>query len=434
MSQKYYAIVTNLGAAKIANAAALGTKLNITQMAVGDGGGTLPTPNASQTKLVNEKRRAAINTLSIDPANASQVIAEQVIPETEGGFWIREMGLFDADGNLIAVCNTPETYKPALQEGSGRTQTVRMILIVNSTDAVTLKIDPSVVLATRQYVDSQAVEVRQYAGKLMADHVAEDNPHEQYAPLKSPVFTGAPEVPDMDKGNYGQQAANSKFVRDAINVLINGAPENMNTLGEIVQVIVSLTGNPPANLNTLEALAEAVGNSPTFANDVSKSIANLDNGQKDIKDTVSGKMSKSANGSDIADKAAFLSNIGAGTAATKAVGNGAGQIPDMSFFPLNPTQTGWAKLPNGLIIQWGVTPNTVGTIQASFLLPFPSAALWVGKNTYSNGTTATSTSVFEVSGLTRTGFYASNIATLVSSNTAVAGPVNGGIAFFAIGY
>jgi phage-related tail fiber protein len=180
MTQKYYAIVTNLGAAKIANAAALGTKLNITQMAVGDGGGTLPTPNASQTKLVNEVRRAAINTLSIDPANASQMIAEQVIPETSGGFWIREMGLFDADGTLIAVCNTPETYKPALQEGSGRTQTVRMILIINSTDAITLKIDPSVVLATRKYVDESILTVRQYADKLLADHLAAENPHDQY--------------------------------------------------------------------------------------------------------------------------------------------------------------------------------------------------------------------------------------------------------------
>ncbi|WP_312058985.1 phage tail protein [Pantoea septica] len=180
MTQKFYAIVTNLGAAKIANAAALGTKLNITQMAVGDGGGTLPTPNASQTKLVNEVRRAAINTLSIDPANASQVIAEQVIPETEGGFWIREMGLFDADGTLIAVCNTPETYKPALQEGSGRTQTVRMLIIVNSTDAITLKIDPSVVLATRQYVDNAVIEVKSYTDKALAAHVAADNPHKQY--------------------------------------------------------------------------------------------------------------------------------------------------------------------------------------------------------------------------------------------------------------
>lgn len=201
MTQKFYAIVTNLGAAKIANAAALGTKLNITQMAVGDGGGTLPTPNASQTKLVNEVRRAAINTLSIDPANASQVIAEQVIPETEGGFWIREMGLFDADGTLIAVCNTPETYKPALQEGSGRTQTVRMLIIVNSTDAITLKIDPSVVLATRKYVDDNILTVRQYADQLLADHVAAVNPHNQYPLIKNALkeMVDAGLLPDVLK-------------------------------------------------------------------------------------------------------------------------------------------------------------------------------------------------------------------------------------------
>jgi phage-related tail fiber protein len=180
MTQKYYAIVTNLGAAKIANAAALGTKLNITQMAVGDGNGSLPTPTATQTALVHENRRAAINALSVDPANASQIVAEQIIPETDGGFWIREMGLFSEDGTLIAVCNTPETYKPALQEGSGRTQTVRMILIVNSTDAITLKIDPAVVLATRRYVDETILTVRQYAEKLVADHAAEANPHSQY--------------------------------------------------------------------------------------------------------------------------------------------------------------------------------------------------------------------------------------------------------------
>jgi hypothetical protein len=180
MTQKYYAIVTNLGAAKIANAAALGTKLNITQMAVGDGNGLLPTPTATQTALVHENRRAAINTLSVDPANASQIVAEQIIPETDGGFWIREMGLFSEDGTLIAVCNTPETYKPALQEGSGRTQTVRMILIVNSTDAITLKIDPSVVLATRKYVDTAIIEVEAYADNLMKDHVAAVNPHKQY--------------------------------------------------------------------------------------------------------------------------------------------------------------------------------------------------------------------------------------------------------------
>ena len=180
MTTKFYALLTNLGAAKFANAAALGTKIEITEMAVGDGGGSLPTPNASQTALVGEKRRAALNSLSVDSVNSSQIIAEQIIPENEGGFWIREIGLFDADGDMVAVANCAETYKPQLQEGSGRTQTVRMILIVNSTAAVTLKIDPSVVLATRKYVDDKAIEVRAYADKVMQTHLAEKNPHDQY--------------------------------------------------------------------------------------------------------------------------------------------------------------------------------------------------------------------------------------------------------------
>ncbi|CDL85437.1 hypothetical protein XSR1_70175 [Xenorhabdus szentirmaii DSM 16338] len=151
---KFFALLTRLGADKLANAAALGTKLNITHMAVGDGGGTLPTPDTAQTKLVNERRRAAINVLSVDPKNTHQIIAEQVIPENEGGWWIREIGLFDQDGVLIAVGNCAETYKPQLQEGSGRTQTLRMVLIVSHTNAVSLKIDPSVVLATREYADT----------------------------------------------------------------------------------------------------------------------------------------------------------------------------------------------------------------------------------------------------------------------------------------
>ncbi len=157
MTAKYFAILTNQGAARLANAAALGTKLNLTQMAVGDANGTLPTPDPAQTKLINQKRIAPLNLLTVDPANTSQIIAEQIIPENEGGFWIREIGLYDDAGVLIAVANCPETYKPQLQEGSGRTQTIRMILIVSSTSAITLKIDPSVVLATRKYVDSLVV-------------------------------------------------------------------------------------------------------------------------------------------------------------------------------------------------------------------------------------------------------------------------------------
>ncbi|EEY5264300.1 tail fiber protein [Escherichia coli] len=161
MTVKYYAILTNQGAARLANATMLGSKLNLTQMAVGDANGVLPTPDPAQTKLINQKRIAPLNLLSVDPNNQSQIIAEQIIPESEGGFWIREIGLYDDKGVLIAVANCPETYKPQLQEGSGRTQTIRMILVVTNTEAITLKIDPSVVLATRKYVDDKISEHEQ---------------------------------------------------------------------------------------------------------------------------------------------------------------------------------------------------------------------------------------------------------------------------------
>ncbi|HHR6224355.1 TPA: phage tail protein, partial [Providencia alcalifaciens] len=169
---RYFALLTTYGEKVLAEASALGTKIELTQMAVGDGGGSLPTPDTQQTRLVNEKRRAAINTLFIDPLNANQIIAEQVIPENEGGWWIREMGVFDKSGMLVAVANCPETYKPLLAEGSGRTQTIRMILIVSHTESVTLKIDPTVVLATRKYVDDAIQVLDRRITELTANDVS----------------------------------------------------------------------------------------------------------------------------------------------------------------------------------------------------------------------------------------------------------------------
>ncbi|OAE09989.1 phage tail protein [Pantoea sp. OXWO6B1] len=301
MTQKFYAIVTNLGAAKIANAVSLGTKLNITHMAVGDGGGTLPTPNAAQTKLVNEVRRAALNSLTVDTANSSQIIAEQVIPETEGGFWIREMGLFDADGSLIAVCNTAETYKPQLQEGSGRTQRLRMLIIVSSTEAVTLKVDPSVVLATRQYVDEKVLEVRQYADSLMTAHLKAADPHTQYAPKESPVLTGIPKAPTAAAGNSSTQLATTAFVQAALSALAGGAP---------------------AALDTLKELADALGGDANFSTTVLNKLA--------------GKMDIARNGSDIANVSAFLKNLGLGDGSALPVGV---PVP----WPVATAPSGWLR-------------------------------------------------------------------------------------------
>lgn len=149
---KYKAIITTAGAAKIAAASAGGTQLKIVSMAVGDGNGTLPTPNPAQTKLVNEKHRAALNGLTIDKALKNHILAEMIIPANVGGFWLREMGLYDEAGTLIAVSNMAESYKPKLEEGSGRTQTLRMILIVSSTEAIQVIAGGDTVLATKDYV------------------------------------------------------------------------------------------------------------------------------------------------------------------------------------------------------------------------------------------------------------------------------------------
>ncbi len=179
-NQTYFCTLTAVGEAKDANAKALGTALKFTEMAVGDGNGALPVPDRNRTALVRQVRRAPINTLKADPLNPGQVIAEQIIPEDVGGWWIRELGLYDDAGDLVAIGNCPETYKPQLAEGSGRVQVVRMVLIMSSAATVQLKIDPAVVLATRKYADDQDTLARKYADDQDAAHVAAPDPHPQY--------------------------------------------------------------------------------------------------------------------------------------------------------------------------------------------------------------------------------------------------------------
>ena len=149
----FKSVVTTLGQARIAAAIAAGTDINITQLAVGDGNGKATTPVATQTKLVKEVYRTPLNSLKLDPSHGNWVIAEAVLSASVGGFWMREMGLFSSDGALIAVCNMADTYKPTLAEGSGRTQTLRMVIAVSNTEAISLLIDDSVIMATEQYVN-----------------------------------------------------------------------------------------------------------------------------------------------------------------------------------------------------------------------------------------------------------------------------------------
>ncbi|EPS9298785.1 TPA: phage tail protein [Escherichia coli] len=415
MSTKFYTLLTDIGAAKLACAAALGVPLKITHMAVGDGGGVLPTPDAKQTALVNEKRRAALNILYIDPQNSSQIIAEQVIPENEGGWWIREVGLFDESGALIAVGNCPESYKPQLAEGSGRTQTVRMVLITSSTDNITLKIDPAVVLATRKYVDDKALELKVYVDDLMAKHLAAPDPHSQYAPKESPTFTGTPKAPTPAAGNNTTQLATTAFVQAALTALINGAPATLDTLKEIAvainndpkfsttinnalalkaplsspaltgtptaptaaqsvnntqiattafvkSAIAAMVGSAPAALDTLNELAAALGNDPNFATTMLNALA----GKQPLDNTLTNLSGK--------DVAGLLTYLGLGETINKASGamqksaNGA-DISDVSAFR-NALQLGTAAT------------RDVGADNASKLLDLDSFRSMMSGNGY----------------------------------------------------
>ncbi len=275
MATKYLALLTNIGAAKLAKATALGTKVEITQLAVGDGNGVLPTPNPAQTALVHEQRRAPLNMLTVDPANASQIIAEQVLPEDVGGWWIREIGLFDKDGDMVAIANCAETYKPQLQEGSGRVQVIRVILIVSSTEAVTLKIDPAVVLATRQYVDSQL-----RAHEQSRNHPDASTTEKGFVQLSSSVTSDSesqaatPKAVKITMDNGSARLAKDRNLSDLPNTAL--ARQNLE-LGD------SSTRNVGTTAGTVASGDDA---------------------------RITGAMQKNQNGADIPDVAKFLQNLG----------------------------------------------------------------------------------------------------------------------------
>jgi len=175
MAQDFFTLVTEIGSAKLANAVALGTQVNLSHIAVGDGNGNPITPVPSMTALVNEVHRAPLTNLSLDPENPSLILAEMVVPPEVGGFTVHEVGVFDSEGNLFAVASFPATYKPTFAEGSGREIAAILRIEVSSTAAITLKIDPTMVLASRKYVDDSITVVRAWC----EDHInRKDDPHE----------------------------------------------------------------------------------------------------------------------------------------------------------------------------------------------------------------------------------------------------------------
>ncbi|HDY0131527.1 TPA: phage tail protein [Escherichia coli] len=322
MSTKFRTVITTAGAAKLAAATAPGgRKVNITTMAVGDGGGKLPVPDAGQTGLIHEVWRHALNKISQDKRNSNYIIAELVIPPEVGGFWMRELGLYDDAGTLIAVANMAESYKPALAEGSGRSQTCRMVIIVSSVASVDLTIDTTTVMATQDYVDDKIAEHEQsrrhpdasltakgftqlssatnstsetLAATPKAVKTVMDETNKK-APLNSPALTGTPTTPTARQGTNNTQIANTAFVMAAIAALVDSSPDALNTLNELAAALGNdqnfattmtnaLAGKQPkdATLTALAGLATAADRFPYFMGNDVASLATLTKVGRDI--------------------------------------------------------------------------------------------------------------------------------------------------------
>lgn len=261
MAQKYKAVLTKIGAAKIAAATAGGTKINLTQMAVGDGGGTLPTPDPSQTKLIAEKHRAALNKVIVDPKHKNYLVAELVIPPEIGGFWMRELGLYDEVGALIAVSNMAESYKPLLSEGSGRAQTLRMVVIVSDMDTVNLLIDSSTVLATQEYVDDKLLEHEQ--SRRHPDATLKEKGFTQLSSATNSTSETLAATPKAVKAAYDKALEADKKAQTADE---NAGKANANTRLEKDKNLSDLKDKPLARKN-LELGTAATSNVQKSATD-----------------------------------------------------------------------------------------------------------------------------------------------------------------------
>ena len=374
MSTKFKTVITTAGAAKLAAATAPGgRKVNITTMAVGDGGGKLPVPDAGQTGLIHEVWRHALNKITLDKRNSNYIIAELVIPPEVGGFWMRELGLYDDAGTLIAVANMAESYKPALAEGSGRSQTCRMVIIVSSVASVELTIDTTTVMATQDYVDDKIAEHEQSRRHPDASLTAKGFTQLSNATNStSETLAATPKAVkaayDLANGKYtAQDATTARKGLVQLSSATNSTSETLAATPKAVKAaydlangkytaqdattarkgLVQLSSATNSDSETLAATPKAVKTAYDLANGKytaqdattarkglvqlnsainsdSETLAATPKAVKSAYDNAEKRLQKDQNGADIPDKRLFLRNIGATNSTTMSFSGGTG--------------------------------------------------------------------------------------------------------------
>ncbi|ELV4500004.1 tail fiber protein [Salmonella enterica] len=320
MSTKFKTVITTAGAAKLAAATMPGgKKINLNVMAVGDGGGKLPDPDAGQTQLVNEVWRHTLNKISQDNRYSNYIVAELVIPPEVGGFWMRELGLYDDEGTLIAVANMAESYKPELAEGSGRAQTCRMVIIVSSVESVALSIDSTMVMATQDYVDDRLAEhekSRRHPDATLKEKGftqlsnATDSESETLAATPKAVKTAY----DLADGKYTAQDATT--TRKGLVQLSNATDSVSETLAatpKAVKVAYDIA-NAKYTAQDATTMRKGLVQLSNATDSTSETLAATPKAVKAAMDNASSRLEKNSNGADIPDKGLFAQNIGAALA------------------------------------------------------------------------------------------------------------------------
>ncbi|EPN9276135.1 tail fiber protein [Escherichia coli] len=337
MSTKFRTVITTAGAAKLAAATAPGgRKVNITTMAVGDGGGKLPVPDAGQTGLIHEVWRHALNKISQDKRNSNYIIAELVIPPEVGGFWMRELGLYDDAGTLIAVANMAESYKPALAEGSGRSQTCRMVIIVSSVASVALTIDTTTVMATQDYVDDKIAEHEQSRRHPDASLTAKGFTQLSSATNStSETLAATPKAVkaayDLANGKYtAQDATTARKGLVQLSSATNSDSETLAATPKAVKAAYDLANGKYTAQDATTARKGLVQLSSAINSD-SETLAATPKAVKSAYDNAEKRLQKDQNGADIPGKDTFTKNIGACRAYSGALSTEAGNWTTAQF-------------------------------------------------------------------------------------------------------
>ncbi|HDS4159997.1 TPA: phage tail protein [Escherichia coli] len=337
MSTKFKTVITTVGAAKLAAATAPGgRKVNITTMAVGDGGGKLPVPDAGQTGLIHEVWRHALNKISQDKRNSNYIIAELVIPPEVGGFWMRELGLYDDAGTLIAVANMAESYKPALAEGSGRSQTCRMVIIVSSVASVDLTIDTTTVMATQDYVDDKIAEHEQSRRHPDASLTAKGFTQLSNATNStSETLAATPKAVkaayDLANGKYtAQDATTARKGLVQLSSATNSTSETLAATPKAVKTAYDLANGKYTAQDATTARKGLVQLSSATNSD-SETLAATPKAVKSAYDNAEKRLQKDQNGADIPGKDTFTKNIGACRAYSGALSTEAGNWTTAQF-------------------------------------------------------------------------------------------------------